>query len=362
MRCRRSGSAASATSASASGPALQRHQDPGGRGDDLRHAADPGGDRRHAGGHGPQQRGRGGAVPAGVQGHVGGGQQAGRARRWRCTNRTWASSSSLAATRDSSQGRSGPSPASATTSGVPSGSSCDRVQQQLVPLVAAHRRGAQREHVGVPDAQGGAAPAPGRAGRRARIGDPVGHDDQTFASDPDSRRYHSRCAWEMAIVRLMNRCRARMRAVRLSRSTRSAGWFSTRCSVDTTGSRQRSAAAAPTTSAGGRWVCSSVAPRSRSTRDSRGTARGSHGRQPQLVDRHAEPAQRAHLGGVGGDASAMTTRSMLDVRGGAGQVDQADLGAVGVQAWGRDGQSAQALRWSRACTGSGEDGRRPYRS
>ncbi len=89
----------------------------------------------------------------------------------------------------------------------------------------------------------------------------------------------------------MNRCRARIFALRLSRSTRSAGRFSIRCNVDTAGIRLRSAAAAPTTSAWGRWVCTNSTRWSRISFATRVIARGSSGNIPSSAT--GTPARRS---------------------------------------------------------------------
>jgi hypothetical protein len=54
-------------------------------------------------------------------------------------------------------------------------------------------------------------------------------------------------------------------------------------------------------------------------------------RQPQLVHRDAEPSQRADLGCVGRRRQGDDDEVHPDLRGRAGEVDQTDLRAVGMQ-------------------------------
>ena len=119
-------------------------------------------------------------------------------------------------------------------------------------------------------------------------------------------------------------------------------------------------AAAPATSAGGRWVCSSVACRSRRTRDSRGMARGSHGARPSSST--GTPSWRRALTCEVSDVTGQSDDDDVDadLRCGLREVDQADLRAVWDARSEPGGQSAQALRWRRGRSLSG-DGRRPYR-
>ena len=110
-------------------------QNPGAGRDDLRDAADAGGDDRHAGGHGAQQRGRRCAVLAGVQHDIGGGQQPGRVV---VAGHEAHPRVQLVAGRHPGfqPGPQRPSPASAIDQRRAVGQQLDRVQQQLVALAA----------------------------------------------------------------------------------------------------------------------------------------------------------------------------------------------------------------------------------
>ena len=251
--------------------------------------------------------------------------------RWRWVNRTRSANASVAATRDSSQGRSGPSPASASTSGRSSGQRLDGVEQQLVALVAAHRSGAKAR----PRRRSSTSSTARRRARRASSGTPGSTTplgtSRTSVSGPARLRYHSRCTCEIAIVRVMNRCRARILALRLSRSTRSAGSLWMRCRVETAGMRLRAAAAAPTTSACGRCVCTISTRCSRSSLAVRATARGSQGNRSSSAT--GTPARRSALifGDVRRDRQPDDDHLDVGLPGGPGEVDEPDLGAVGVQ-------------------------------
>ena len=200
---------------------IQCHEDARVRRDDLRDPADPGGDRGQLHGHRPQhggrQRGRAGRVHEEVRGREQFGGLAVAVGEPHPVGQRVGS-------RDphSSHGRSGPSPASASTSGRSSGSASTASSSSSCPW--SRRIGA------VERATTSWSSTSSAVRRRARVASsgtpgsttPFG-TSRTSVSGPARLRYHSRCTWEMAIVRVMNRWRARILALRLSRSTRSAG-------------------------------------------------------------------------------------------------------------------------------------------
>ena len=267
--------------------------------------------------------------------------------RWRCVNRTRSASASVAATRDSSQGRSGPSPASASTSGRSSGSASTASSSSSWPW--SRRIGAVDRATTSPSATSSAAR------RRARSA-VVGH-----AGVDDAVRHEQHVG-----------LRAREAAVPLALHLGDGD----RAGHEPLPGEDLGAALEPVDAVGGLVVDAvqgrdggdPVAGRGGGAHDVGLRQVGVHDldalfaqqlrgardgpriprEQVQLGHRHTRPAQRADLGGVRRDRQRDDDHVDVGLPGDPGEVDEPDLGAVGVQ--GGD-QMSDLHRWLRSSLG-----------